>query len=141
MNCMLRQNDLTAVTLLTIPKTVITVGSKLVNGLARSNANLNLSRGTCMECRCLTPRRKADSWVASLSISSRFLNNCSTVFLWSMVTSIVFPKLSTASRNAALQRSVVITTSLVSSSSVGRSINIYSKSLIGRDSGPGRIRA
>jgi hypothetical protein len=44
-------NKLTAVTVLTTPKTVEVVGSMLVSGLGRSNAGLNLSSGTWRDCK------------------------------------------------------------------------------------------
>ena len=70
----LEGNQLTAVTLLTTPKTVV-AGSKLVRGDARSNASFNFSSGTCMERKYATPRKKIDSWFVSFSISLSCLNS------------------------------------------------------------------
>lgn len=89
---------LTAVTLLTTPTTVVAVGSSLLSGDARSSASLNFSSGTLIECRYATPRRKAESCVASLSISSSPLNKWATLLLIRIATSISSPKLSIASR-------------------------------------------
>ena len=77
----------------------------LVRGLAVSNTNLNLSRGILIERKYLTPLRKADSWVASFSISLSSLNNCVTFFPSKVAMSIWSPSFWTASRYAALQRS------------------------------------
>lgn len=81
------------------------MGSILVNGLARSNASLNVSSGTWRVCKYLTPLKNAESWVASLSISSSLLNSCATFSPLRIATSMSFPRLSTASRYAALQMS------------------------------------
>lgn len=96
---------LTAVTLLTTPKTVIVVGSRAVNGDARSNASLKFSSGTWMDRKYFTPLRKTSSCVACSLMSSRFSNNFATFWPSNMEISTCFFTSSTASRNAALQRS------------------------------------
>lgn len=96
---------LTTVTLLTTPKTVAECGSIFVSGLARSKASLNLSSGTWRECKYLTPLRKTDSWILSLSSSSSWLNSCATFSLLRIAMSMSFPRLSTASRYAMLHMS------------------------------------
>lgn len=100
---------LTAVTLLTMPMTVDAIGFRFARGDTKSNASLNLSSGTWIERRYATPRRNTDCWVVSLSISSSFANNCAVLLPTRIATSMSFPKLSTASRYAALQRSEEMT--------------------------------
>ena len=88
---------------LTTPTAVDAVGSILVRGLAMSKANLKVLSGAC---NLRTPRRNHESPASSSLVSCRLVMRASILSPFNITLFTSSPKLKTASRYAALYRSV-----------------------------------